>query len=314
MALPKLFQRIFWANNTAPAINASNLNAMSKAIDDIDDRLIALGNDTMELVPELEEMVEKLETMSENPPYIGANGDWYIWNTTTGEYVDSGIDASITVTIADVTTIAYGATPYVTNTGTSTDPVFHLFIPRGSGVSGCSKTGTSGLVDSYRMTFQDGTYFDFNVTNGKSAYDYAVAGGYTGTENDFYLQIGNTKTFADNAAICSMDSEAWAVGTINGSPVASTAPQYHNNSKYYSDIIQGLAPEVMTQTLSAGATSVTFTNTPINPSSGNVLVDIYTDTAGLDYRSVVVSGTSITVTFEAQSSAVLVCLAFRQVS
>ena len=38
MSLPKLFDRIFWHNNTTPAINEDNLNAMSKAIDDIDDR------------------------------------------------------------------------------------------------------------------------------------------------------------------------------------------------------------------------------------------------------------------------------------
>ena len=42
---------------------------------------------------------------------------------------------------------------------------------------------------------------------------------------------------AINAQISSGDSEAWAVGTRNGTPVASTAPQYHNNAKYYSDLI-----------------------------------------------------------------------------
>lgn len=69
---------------------------------------------------------------SANPPYIGANGNWYVYDTTTSAYVDSGIDASITVTIADVTALAPDATPYVTNTGTNTDPIFHLFIPRGA--------------------------------------------------------------------------------------------------------------------------------------------------------------------------------------
>ena len=48
MALPKLFQRIFWHNNTTPAINEDNLNAISKAIDDIDDRVIQIGSAAME--------------------------------------------------------------------------------------------------------------------------------------------------------------------------------------------------------------------------------------------------------------------------
>lgn len=149
MALPKLFQRIFWHNNTTPAINEDNLNAMSKAIDDIDNRVINLGSDVMEKVPELEDLAEQLEEGIQNPPYIGANGNWYIWNTTTQQYVDSGVDASISVNIADVTMLAEGAEPYVTNTGTSTDPVFHLFIPRGA-------TGATGAKGDKGDTGQQG--------------------------------------------------------------------------------------------------------------------------------------------------------------
>lgn len=79
---------------------------------------------------------------SANPPYIGANGNWYVYDTTTSAYVDSGIDASITVTIADVTALAPDADPYVTNTGTDTDPIFHLFIPRGA----TGQTGPQGAT------------------------------------------------------------------------------------------------------------------------------------------------------------------------
>ena len=104
---------------------------------------------------------------SGNPPYIGSNGHWWIYNTTTHAFVDSGIDASITVEIADITMLAYGATPYVTNTGTATDPVFHLYIPRGSSVTGCTKTSTAGLIDTYTMTFSDGYSTTFTVVNGK---------------------------------------------------------------------------------------------------------------------------------------------------
>lgn len=241
MALPKLFQRIFWHNNTTPAINEDNLNSMSKAIDDIDDRVIALGDDVITIVPQIqayleqaEDLVEAMELLSENPPYIGANGNWYVWDTNTSAFVDSGVDASISVDIADVTMLEPGATPYVTNTGTDTDPVFHLFIPRGqtgatgatpditmsatadatssatpsvqvtktgtaaapsfalafsglkgakgdtgetgatgqtgatgNGIASITKTGTSGLVDTYTITYTNGTTSTFTVTNGQ---------------------------------------------------------------------------------------------------------------------------------------------------
>lgn len=44
MALPKLFQRIFWKNGSTPALIEDNLNAMSKGLSDIDDRVIQIAN------------------------------------------------------------------------------------------------------------------------------------------------------------------------------------------------------------------------------------------------------------------------------
>ena len=66
MALPKLFQRIFWHNNTTPAINEDNLNAMSKGLSDVDDRLIELAGTIMEDVPEIQHDLEILEPAIEN--------------------------------------------------------------------------------------------------------------------------------------------------------------------------------------------------------------------------------------------------------
>lgn len=199
----KLFERIFWHNNTTPAINEDNLNAMSKAIDDIDNRIIQLAADVMETVPQIQayleqadDLVEAMELLTKNPPYIGANGNWYVWDTDTSSFVDSGIDASITVDIADVTMLNYGSNPYITNTGTDTDPVFHLYIPRAAGISGVNKTSSSGLQDTYTISFQDGNTATFIVTNGKGISQIAktstsgLVDTYTITYND-----GTTSTF-----------------------------------------------------------------------------------------------------------------------
>lgn len=209
MALSKLFDRIFWHNNATPAINEDNLNAMSKAIDDIDDRVIVLGDDVLTIVPQIqtyleqaEDLVEAMENLSKHPPYIGNNGNWFVWDTNTSAFVDSEIDASITVNVADITMIAYGQTPYVTNTGTNTDPVFHLFLPAPSGINNIAKSGTSGLVDTYTITFDDGTTSSFNVTNGADGADGVgiVSIAKTGTSGlvDTYTITytnGNTSTF-----------------------------------------------------------------------------------------------------------------------
>jgi hypothetical protein len=140
---------------------------------------------------------DRAEAYSVNVPYIGANGNWWVWNTTTGAYVDSHVDASITVSIADITMLEPNETPRVTNTGTDTDPIFHLFIPKGNGIAAITKTSTSGLVDTYTISYTNGTTSTFNVTNGKTAYQSAVEGGYDRTEQQFYDELGN---FADLAA------------------------------------------------------------------------------------------------------------------
>ncbi len=142
---------------------------------------------------------DRAAAYSTNTPYIGSNGNWWVWNTTQGKYVDSGVDASITLQIADVTMLDASATPYVTNTGTNTDPIFHLFIPRGKGIQSISKTGTSGLIDTYTITYSDGTTYTFTVTNGKTAYQSAVESGYTGTEAEFNAALSHFEEWKDDA-------------------------------------------------------------------------------------------------------------------
>lgn len=201
MSLPKLYNPITWHNGTTPAINEDNLNDISQGLSDVDDRVISLAGDVIE-------KAQAIIDCSENPPYIGSNGNWYTWDSSTNPpgYKDSGIDASITVDIADVTALAPDAAPYVTNTGTDTDPIFHLFIPRG-------EKGDAPIT------------------------------------------------------------------------------------KY-------------SQTLSAGSTSVTFTNVT---TTANSIVEVATSVAGLEYNSITNSGTSYTVTFDAQGSSVTVYLLVTEV-
>lgn len=59
--MEKLYDRIYWHNNTTPAINETNLNSMSKAIDDIDDRVVDLAADIMVAVPEIQEDITELQ-------------------------------------------------------------------------------------------------------------------------------------------------------------------------------------------------------------------------------------------------------------
>ena len=90
-----------------------------------------------------------------------------------GEKGDPGDPA--TVTAGTTTTLSPGSNATVTNVGTTSAAVFNFGIPRGAdgtdGDDGVSVTGvtlqsTSGKVKTYRMSFSDGTHFDYNVTDG----------------------------------------------------------------------------------------------------------------------------------------------------
>lgn len=72
-----------------------------------------------------------------------------------------------------------------------------------------------------------------------------------------------------------------------------------------------IEPNIKSATLTAGNTSVTFTDIP---TTGNYLINIYTDTLGLEYINVDNSTTGTLVyTFEAQESDVTVYLTIKEV-
>lgn len=68
---------------------------------------------------------------------------------------------------------------------------------------------------------------------------------------------------------------------------------------------------IYSQTLLAGATSVTFTNVT---TTANSSVQVGTSVAGLDYNDITQSGTSYTVTFDSQASNVTVYLLITEVA
>ena len=153
-------------------------------------------------------------------PIIGNNGNWFLYNTGTGLYEDSGEpsqgDDGVTPVISATASVdANTGTPAVnvTKTGTDAAPSFGFSFQNlkgdkgdtgntgatGNGIASITKTGTSGLVDTYTITYTNGNTDTFTVTNGqdgtgagdmtKAAYDsnnaVANAGGIAAyIEND----------------------------------------------------------------------------------------------------------------------------------
>lgn len=166
----KLYDRIDFVNNTTPALNQTNLNKMSKAIDDIDDRVIDIAGDVITVVPQILDKYADIEALATNPPYIGQNGHWWTWDTDTNQYVDSGVDAGVSVTVGTTTTLSPGSNATVTNSGTDTDPVLNFGIPQGAagqnGQDGAPGVGVpSGGTTGQVLKKVSGTDYDTEWAN-----------------------------------------------------------------------------------------------------------------------------------------------------
>ena len=168
----KLYDRIDFVNNTTPALNQTNLNKLSKAVDDIDDRVIEIADDVLVVVPEILDKYADIEALATNPPYIGNNGHWWTWDTDTNQYVDSGVDAGVSVTVGTTTTLPAGSSATVTNSGTDTDPILNFGIPQGvAGQDGVSPEVTiASITGGHTVTITDEdhpTGQSFNVMDGQ---------------------------------------------------------------------------------------------------------------------------------------------------
>ena len=122
MALPKLFNRIFWHNNTTPAINEDNLNSMSKAIDDIDNRVIDLADSVTQDIPELEEDIEEVRQLVNDADALKTQVQGYADDAS-----DSADDAANSATAAASKVLDSEAYALGTRNGvpvTSGDPAY----------------------------------------------------------------------------------------------------------------------------------------------------------------------------------------------
>lgn len=97
-------------------------------------------------VEDAQEAAEEAEAWSAHAPYIGGNGNWYVYDAVQEQFVDTGVQAE-------------GPQGDEGPEGPAG--------PTGNGIASITKTGTSGLVDTYTITYTNGNTTTFTVTNGK---------------------------------------------------------------------------------------------------------------------------------------------------
>ena len=208
------------------------------------------------------------------------------------------------------------------------------------GIVSIAKTGTSGLIDTYTITFTDGTTSTFTVTNGddgapgttpvitvtatadaQSLDNPTVTVTKSGTDAapSFAMAFSGLKgKQGDQGDTGAAGADGYSpeviIATITGGHSVTITDEDHPTGQTFNvmDGQDGDVPiTVYSQTLSAGSTSVTFSNVT---TTANSIIEVGTSKPGLEYNSITNSGSSYTVTFDSQSSTETIYLLVTEVS
>lgn len=114
----------------------------------------------------------------------------------------------------------------------------------------------------------------------------------------------------DSGFLTSVSASDVGLGSVvntgdSDTPVQNGTTKFTTGGAYTELAKKADKPTVLNATLTAGSTSVTFSNVP---TSGDYLITVYTSAIGLDYDSISQSGSTVTVTYPAQSSSITVYL------
>ena len=115
----------------------------------------------------LDEAIAALNDAIEHSPKI-EDGDWYVWDASTGAWVNTGVQAEGQDGFSPVVGIGkIGNRITITFTDVNGEHSFTIHDGEdGVGIASIEKTATAGLVDTYTVTLTNGQTAEFTVTNG----------------------------------------------------------------------------------------------------------------------------------------------------
>ena len=138
--------------------------------------------------------------------YTRGESQWiFITDFSGATGIRGPVGATPNIQIGSVTS---GSTPSVTRTGTDENPVLNFVLQpgpqgevgptglTGNGISSIEKTSTSGLVDTYTITYTNGNTTTFNVSNGNGI-DRIEKTATVGNKDTYtiYFTNGSTTTY-----------------------------------------------------------------------------------------------------------------------
>ena len=258
MALPKLYEREIFTNETFPALNATNLNLLTKGVSDIDDRVISLAGNVLEVIPEIKEMTDNAQALIDGCTASAESA------SNSASAADAESDAAADAK-TDAESAANDARRYMNSS--------YVHSEASKEARDQAEAWAAGTIDEEPVTSEapqyenNAKYYADLLQPQINAVLQAVQ-----TLADNAQAIANAAANAQAAEGSSEDSEAWATGKVDGTDVPSTAPQYENNAKYWSDLAAQYASQITSGVVFKG--SILFANLPTSGMDNGDMYDI----------------------------------------
>lgn len=246
--MQKVYSRINWENYPSEntPLNEGNLNRTDYALDEIDDRVIALDTDKAS-VTDISNLVQSI-TVDDTTGVITLtkyNGSTTTIQTTLNKiavnFTYDYATQSLILTLNDGSTATISLASLIQNNEFDDTATIDFTVSSLGRVS--AKVVEHSIGDEHLRT----NYLaDIRVSEANAARSEADAEAHmfdseawaVGERDGSPVVVGDD-TYQNNSKYYRQRAEAWAIGRVDGSAVQSTDVTYQNNSLYYADVARG---------------------------------------------------------------------------
>lgn len=287
--MQKSYSRINWENYPSEntPLNESNLNRMDYALNEVDDRVIALDTDKA-TVTQISSLIEDVTVDDESGiiTVTKQNGQSVQIQTTLNKIaVNFSYDyatQSLILTMNDGTQATISLASLIQNNEFTDTDTITLSVSQSGLVSG--NIVLHSITDDHLRT----DYLaDIRTSEAHADAYQAAAEGYKfdseawakGTRNGVDV-TSQEAGYKDNSKYYKQRAEAWAVGHIDGTNVPNTDETFENNAYYYSQLTESLRDATSAirddaaDLLQAATDRMTGLNIIVNYSDGCLYYDI----------------------------------------
>lgn len=250
--MQKAFQRINWQNypSEETPLNESNLNRMDGALNEIDNRVVAMDTSKADAVV-VNNLIKEISVDDETGEITitRENGTELVIQTTLNKIaINFAYDYAtqeIVLTLNDGSEARIDISSLIQNNEFANTETIQLNVSQEGIVTG--NIVLHSITDEH---LRQDYLADIRVAEANANRSQEASEGFSldseawakGTRAGEPVGQG-TDGYQDNSKYFKQRSEAWATGQIEGGPVSNNDETYENNSKFYSQVAQALRDE-----------------------------------------------------------------------